>query len=187
MDASILQGGFTNASQQSALAFRALMNSMARPGTIETLRGAMPPSPLSIAVGTLLLTLADPDTPVFLAGKCDSASVRNWISFHTGAVTCDRRGAVFGVGNWDDLMPLAHYRRGNAEYPDRSTTLFVEVPVLEAKGTQLTGPGIQGRAALSVPDAKALAQNNSMFPLGLDFYFTCGARVAALPRSTRIG
>ena len=31
------------------------------------------------------------------------------------------------------------------------------------------------------PDAAALAGNAMLYPLGLDFFFTCGGRVAALP------
>ena len=58
---------------------------------------------------------------------------------------------------------------------------------MEAEGTRLSGPGIRDSAALSLPELDMFVRNNALFPLGLDFYFTCGDRVAALPRSTRIG
>ena len=85
MDAQALSGGFDNTPFQSAIAFRTIMNVMARPGKIETLIGAAPNNELSVAAGVLLLTLCDPETPVYLAGKHDCAAVRDWLRFHTGA------------------------------------------------------------------------------------------------------
>ena len=66
-----LEGGFASASEDSARIFRSALNAMARPGQIETVSGIAPPSPLSAAAGALLLTLADHETPVFLAGAYD--------------------------------------------------------------------------------------------------------------------
>lgn len=187
MTSATLEGGFTDKPRDAAYAFRALMNAIARPGTIEDLTGAKPPAPLSPAAGTLLLTLADADTPVYLAGAVDCATVRDWLAFHTGAPVAGPSHAIFAIGRWEDLQPLKAYPIGTPEYPDRSTTLIVECDALEAKGTVLKGPGIKDTAELSLPDPEALAANNKLFPLGLDFYFTCGDRVAALPRSTRVG
>ncbi len=55
----------------------------------------------------------------------------------------------------------------------------------------LSGPGIDDRARLApiLPEgaAEVLRVNAARFPLGLDFFFTAGGQVAALPRSTRIG
>ncbi|MEO0504120.1 MAG: phosphonate C-P lyase system protein PhnH, partial [Pseudomonadota bacterium] len=39
---------------------------------------------------------------------------------------------------------------------------------------------------LNLPDLPALQQNAALFPLGLDFFFTSGADLAALPRSTKV-
>jgi alpha-D-ribose 1-methylphosphonate 5-triphosphate synthase subunit PhnH len=75
---------------------------------------------------------------------------------------------------------------GTAEYPDRSATLIVECESLEAAGARLTGPGIRGEARLDLPETEAFFANARRFPLGLDFYFTAGDRVAALPRSTKV-
>lgn len=186
MMAESLEGGFMDAPREAAYAFRALLTTMARPGTIETLAGAAPPQPLSQAAGTLLLTLTDADTPVYLAGGADTREVRNWIAFHTAAPLSGPTDAMFALGRWEDILPLEAYPIGTPEYPDRSTTLIVECDRLEPVGSVLTGPGIRQSTMLSLPDADALAQNSRLFPLGLDFYFTCGDRVAALPRSTRI-
>lgn len=185
MQETALTGGFTMAPQQSARAFRAAMNAMARPGVIETVEGAAPPAPMSIAAGVLALTLLDAETPVYLAGALDCPAVRDWITFHTGAPFAGREFCSFAFGSWSDLMPLDGYRIGTSDYPDRSATLVVEHPDLRAEGVTLRGPGIQDTAALNLPDPGLMAGNAAQFPLGVDFFFTCGCALAALPRSTK--
>lgn len=187
MTTETLAGGFTDAPRDAAYAFRALMGVMARPGTIVPVSGARPPAPISVAAGTVLLTLCDTETPLYLAGSLDTPAVREWVAFHTGAPLIGPSHAMFALGRWQDLLPLDAYPAGTPEYPDRSTTLIVECDTLAPHGTALSGPGIRDRAGLSLPDPEALARNHRRFPLGLDFYFTAGDRVAALPRSTRIG
>mgnify|MGYP001120653133 CR=1 FL=1 len=110
MQNAALGGGFSTAPQQSARAFRAAMNAMARPGTIETVEGAAPPAPLSVAAGVLALTVLDAQTPVFLAGELDCKPVRDWITFHTGAPFAGREFCAFAFGTWRDLLPLEGYR-----------------------------------------------------------------------------
>ncbi|MGH1355040.1 MAG: phosphonate C-P lyase system protein PhnH [Thalassovita sp.] len=186
MQETALSGGFDQAPQQSARAFRAAMNAMARPGTIERVEGAAPPAPMSIATGVLALTLFDAETSVHLAGAYDCPAVRDWITFHTGAPFAGRAFCDFAVGAWQDLTPLEEYRLGTAEYPDRSATLIVELPALTAEGVTLRGPGIKDVARLTVPDLPTLQTNALQFPLGLDFFFTCNDLLAALPRSTKL-
>lgn len=184
--ASALEGGFDNPPYQSARAFRAIMQAMARPGTLHEIGGGRAPAPLSVAAGTALLTLCDPDTPVHLAGAVDRPEVRDWIAFHIGAPVCGPDACVFALGAWDDLLSLDRFPIGTAEYPDRSATLIVELPELTATGARLQGPGIRDVAALSLPETAAFADNHQLFPLGLDFLFTCGSRLAALARSTKV-
>lgn len=187
MEATSLTGGFTDPARDGARAFRAAMEVMARPGTVATLDHAAPPAPLSVAAGTLLLVLCDPDTPVWLAGGCDTAVVRDWLAFHTGApVVAGPDGCAFAVGRWSALEPLTAYPQGTAEYPDRSATLIVELDALAPGGVALEGPGIDGHAALPLPDPAAFRANAARFPLGVDAFFTCGTSVAALPRSTKV-
>lgn len=186
MRTDALTGGFGDAPLDAARAFRGVMNAMARPGRIEELAGAVPPAPLSVAAGVLVLTLCDAETPVYLAGDHDAVAVREWITFHTGAPFAGPDGATFALGAWQALGSLAAYPVGTPEYPDRSTTLIVEMPELAAESAVLRGPGIRETARLSLPEAAAFQRNASAFPLGLDFFFTCDDRVAALPRSTKV-
>ena len=95
MTATALSGGFDDAPVQSARAFREILEAMARPGTIRRVSGATPPAPLSVAAGTVLLTLVDPTTKLHLAGACDCADVRDWVAFHLGApLVRGRRGRL---------------------------------------------------------------------------------------------
>ncbi|MDH2327338.1 phosphonate C-P lyase system protein PhnH [Cereibacter sp. SYSU M97828] len=178
----MLEGGFTDQPRQSATAFRAALDAMARPGTIHTVAGAQPPA-LSIAAGVLLLTLADRTTSLWLAPPLSAA--RDWITFHTGATFSAPEDAQIAIGAWHDL-PVARFPIGRPDYPDRSATLIVEMPDLTATGPRLTGPGIKDHANLSLPETEAFRMNATAFPLGLDFFFTAGDRLAALPRTTKV-
>lgn len=186
MTPDTLTGGFNDAPVDSARAFRAALNALARPGRIERLAGAVPPAPLSVAAGTLLLTLADGTTPVHLAPSHDLPAVRDWLTFHCGTPLVGPAEAVFAVGTWDALNPVARFAIGTPEYPDRAATLIVESPALEPANARLTGPGIKGQAALALPELAAFAANHAIFPLGFDCYLTAGDRVAGLPRSTQV-
>ncbi len=186
MQADTLDGGFADPATDAAHAFRAVMEAMARPGTLREITGATPPAPLSPAAGAAILTLCDTDTPLHLAGSADTEAVRAWVAFHTGAPFAGPENCTFAVGRWETLAPLSAYPVGTPDYPDRSATLIVECTTLAAEGAALSGPGIRDRAALSLPEVAAFRDNHARFPLGLDFLFTCDTRIAALPRSTRV-
>jgi alpha-D-ribose 1-methylphosphonate 5-triphosphate synthase subunit PhnH len=179
-----LTGGFENASVASARAFRAALSALARPGRIEEVTGATAPAPVSPAAAALLLTLCDGETPLHLAPGHDGPAVRDWIAFHIGASIVGPGEAMFALGRWAALGPLSSYRQGIPDYPDRSATLIVELEGLEASGARLTGPGIETEAHLSLPEITPLRANRALFPLGCDFFFTAGPRLAALPRTT---
>ena len=186
MEADALIGGFDVPAQDAAQAFRRIMDAMARPGQVHDLVGARAPAPLSQAAATVLLTLADPDTPIHLAGDADTADVRQWIGFHSGASLVAPSEAMFAVGAWCDLQPIKRFSIGTAQYPDRSATLIVELPELRNGGAKLAGPGIREEASLSLPEIAPFQANSALFPQGCDFIFTSGARMAALPRSTQV-
>lgn len=186
MQAQTLSGGFADPATQSAHAFRSVMEAMARPGTLHDIIGATPPAALSPAAGAVLLTLCDTETPVYLAGAADCDAAQSWLAFHTGAPLVGPSHCQFALGTWEALAPLSAYSIGTSEYPDRSATLIVECAALSGAGEVLTGPGIQDKAALSLPEVAAFHANHRLFPLGLDFIFTNGDRLAALPRSTDV-
>lgn len=184
MNPDALLGGFTDAPRDSARAFRAALEAMARPGTLWPLEGALPPAPLSVAAGVLILTLCDGTTPLHLGASCDLPIVREWVTFHTGAPLVTAQAAQFAVGTWADLTPVDRFAIGLPEYPDRAATLIVELSGLSHQGARLTGPGIETVAQLNLPETAAFRANRALFPQGFDTYLTCGGLVAGLPRST---
>jgi len=185
MQAHILEGGFADEPIEASHAFRAVMTAMARPGEILAVNGAQPPAPLSPAAGAVVLTLCDPETPIFLAASHDTPQLREWIGFHTGAPFVAAQDAMFALGTWGAL-PLATFPRGTAQFPDRSATVIVECDALSNGGATLRGPGIKRETQLSLPEVAAFQDNAARFPLGLDFIFTSGAHLAALPRTTKV-
>ncbi len=188
-----LEGGFADRAREAAVAVRAALDVLARPGRIREVTGAKPPEGLSAAAGVLLLTLADAETPLWLPERLRDGAVAEWLRFHANAPQAAGRGqAMFAAGRWEELLPLEDWPAGEPAYPDRSVTLIVEVAALEGGPVlELSGPGIDGRARLApiLPEgaAEVLRVNAARFPLGLDFFFTAGGQVAGLPRSTRIG
>lgn len=178
----------------SQAAFRALMEAFARPGEIRTLRGAAAPAPLAPASAALVQSLADYETPVWLDGAFAAVpAVADWIRFHTGApMVKEPREAGFAlIADPLALPDFAQFALGSEEYPDRSTTLIVQIERFEGRALALEGPGIKGSRTLAaepLPDdiAERLRANRELFPRGIDLVLVAGAQVAALPRSVRV-
>jgi alpha-D-ribose 1-methylphosphonate 5-triphosphate synthase subunit PhnH len=98
----------------------------------------------------------------------------------------------FAFAMADECPALAELDAGNSEYPDRSTTLVIEVPHLAAPGPLvLRGPGIETAhtAQISGLSPKFWAERamlHEIFPRGIDIVFVAGAAALALPRTTRV-
>ncbi|WP_237151870.1 phosphonate C-P lyase system protein PhnH [Oryzibacter oryziterrae] len=194
MDASTsLTGGFADPVFAAQSVFRAVMDCMARPGTIGTIGSeATAPGALGAAQAAIALTLCDADTPVWFADTLASPALSAWLAFHTGAsVAPDPTTAKFaflGLGG----VPHPDFPIGTQDYPDRSATVVIEVSGFEAgEPFTLSGPGIAGTQPLSVaglfPDFRTFWQaNRAEFPRGIDLILTAGTRLVALPRSVRI-
>lgn len=171
-------------------AFRALMDAMARPGRIQRC-DVLPdlPEALAPAAAAALLALTDAETTVWTDA---TGEARDWIAFHTGApLVADVSKAQFLLAT--RAMPkLSTLDSGTDETPQDSATLIVQLDALaEGAGWRLTGPGIEHEHRLDaagLPDdfAAQWAANRKGFPCGVDLVLCTGARLAALPRSTRI-
>jgi alpha-D-ribose 1-methylphosphonate 5-triphosphate synthase subunit PhnH len=178
----------------SQAAFRAVMDCMARPGEIKTLDGIDAPAPFAPATAALVQSLADFETPVWLdesfAGSLD---VTDWIRFHTGApIVTDPCDASFALIAQPHALPgFTRFAQGSEEYPDRSTTIIVQIERFAGPALTLQGPGIKTRLAFAAEPlpgdmAERLRDNREMFPRGVDLVFVAGHEIAALPRSVRI-
>lgn len=190
-----LAGGFTDPVFQSQTVFKTLMDGMARPGTIyNAVLQTGQPEPLGNAAGAIALTLCDHDTPVWLSAGLAKSAMPEWIGFHTGApITREKAQSSFAfieAGTAPSSFGL--FDAGTQEYPDRSTTLILEVSALgDGERLSLTGPGILGTRTVAVAGLPEMFQrlwddNRALFPRGVDVILTAGAQFLCLPRTTRI-
>jgi alpha-D-ribose 1-methylphosphonate 5-triphosphate synthase subunit PhnH len=173
--------------------FRAVLNATARPGTVARLEQPLSaPRPLSAGAGAIALTLCDQDTPVWLDTNLRSSpDVVEWLRFNTGARIVDNPGmATFALVTAPHALPaFDRFSLGTPEYPDRSTTIVLQVESLQrGQGFVLTGPGIRHEQHIRVtalPDdmAERLAANRRLFPRGVDLLLATETDVMALPRS----
>jgi len=177
-------------------AFRAVMNALSRPGSIHTLSfEGQPPAAMMPATAALALTLFDQDTPVWLDGAMsETTNVADWLRFHANCpVTADMSQSQFAlIGNAAKTPEFDRFAPGTSDYPDRSTTLIVQVESLgDGPEFELRGPGIDGttvlKALLQPSDiVERLEANVALFPLGIDLILVAGNSISALPRTTRI-
>jgi alpha-D-ribose 1-methylphosphonate 5-triphosphate synthase subunit PhnH len=187
---------FTNPVFDAQRVFRAAMNALARPGTLHPLDTiVVPPAQLPPELAALALTLADHETPLWLdAALTGAPDVADYLRFHTGApLVAHPRDAAFALISEPALCPsLVNFALGTDEYPDRSTTLLIQVETLtEAEGLTLRGPGIADTASLHagpLPPAflREWAMNRVLFPRGVDVLLTAGGMIAGLPRTTDV-
>jgi alpha-D-ribose 1-methylphosphonate 5-triphosphate synthase subunit PhnH len=170
--------GFSNLVLDSQADFRRIMTAMSEPGTIVTLP-CLPGAalPLGPAATALALTLCDYEAPVWLDPFLSGAPADAAFAF---------------VGRSADLPSLSAFALGSLDYPERSTTVVIEVDRLSnGAGWRLTGPGIVADVRLEAGPLPAtfteeLTANRALFPCGVDVVLCCGTRLAALPRSTRL-
>lgn len=189
-----LAAGFGHPVFDAQRAFRAVMDALARPGSIQALVANLdPPSPLTPELAALALALADPEAPLWLDAPLAAApTIADYLRFHTGAtIVAEPSAAAFAlVADPAACPPLGAFALGTPEYPDRSTTLVLAVSDLGNDcGFILSGPGIADsmrlRAApLPTDMAVRLLHNRALFPRGIDCLFVAPGRVAGLPRST---
>jgi alpha-D-ribose 1-methylphosphonate 5-triphosphate synthase subunit PhnH len=192
---AVLENGFADLARDSQRVFRAAMTAMSRPGSIVEIDVALlPPAPLTPGSAALALALCDFETPVWLDPALSTEATRDYLRFHTGAPIVDApaKAAFAFFADPLGLPDLNAFSLGSLEYPDRSATLILQVRSLSANpGWRLTGPGIDGEAALeaaSLPTdfVERRRAVQALFPRGLDFIFVAQQRIAALPRTTGI-
>ena len=179
--------------------FRAVLQAMSRPGDVVDLSVSPDaPAPLNAAAAAVCLSLLDFETPLWVGGEGDLSLAQGYLAFHTGAprVTDSAQADFALVTDGAALPPLDWFRTGTDELPEASTTVIVQVLDIVAaeRGAAawtLTGPGIECATGLTVTGVRDdlpadLAHNAGLFPRGVDLIFCAGARLAALPRTTRV-
>jgi alpha-D-ribose 1-methylphosphonate 5-triphosphate synthase subunit PhnH len=193
----MLAPAFDDPALASQAVFRTVMEAIARPGLPRPLQCRLaPPPPLRATAAAVALTLLDYETPFWLDQElADAGEVAAWLKFHTGApqTTDSARAAFAFVSDFAAMPPFDTFALGSLEYPDRSTTLVVQVEKFD-QGDELvlSGPGIPGIRRFSVAPLPAsfrtqVITNREMFPRGVDLILVTEIAVAALPRSVRVG
>ncbi len=187
--------GFEDPVFDAQRCFRAVMRALAYPGRLEAVPVSLtPPEGVTAAAAGVLLTLADMDTPLWLDPSLPGSQAGTYFRFHCGCplVQAPDRAAFALVCGPQGVPRLDSFAPGTPEYPDRSTTVLVQVPELHRdRGMVLQGPGINGRARLEVPGLgssfwKHFREQHELFPTGVDVLFLTGDGVVALPRTTRV-
>jgi alpha-D-ribose 1-methylphosphonate 5-triphosphate synthase subunit PhnH len=190
---SELPAGFSDKVFAAQSTFRAVMEAMARPGSVQRVTADVAaPAGLMHGAAAIALTLFDHDTAIWLDPRLDTVAA--WLKFHTGApVVADPATASFAlVADGAALPELERFALGDNEYPDRSTTLILQVESLaEGRAYTLQGPGIDGAALLRAAFAPddlfdRLVINARLFPRGIDVVLVRDAAVVAIPRTTRL-
>jgi len=193
-DSLAIEGGFADPVIAGQRAFKAVMDALSRPGTLQRLPNeAAPPAPLPQGLAEIALTLCDHDSPVWLdPGLVSENAVADWLRFHTGATLVNKpveADFAFVIGA---LPPLSSFALGSDEYPDRSTTIVLSLPSLTA-GPQLVlrGPGIKTEAIISPAGLPGdiltqWGENREQFPRGIDLLLVGPEGLIGLPRTTRI-
>lgn len=195
IDLAGIAPGFADPTRDSQAVFRRVMDAVARPGTIQDLSFAPEPPPgLGRAAAAMALTLFDFETKVWLDPLVRTGAAADWLRFHCACPLTEAPGeAAFAIViDAADCPPLSAFHPGDAKYPDRSTTLLVQVPALVGgRCATLEGPGIKGRSALAPEGLGAgfwaqVQANHDHFQFGVDLILAAGDLIAALPRSTRV-
>ena len=191
----IFTGAFASPVFDAQAVFRTVMDCMARPGTVGTIvPKTVPPQPLGPTAGALALALTDHDTPVWLTARLAKSGLPQWLAFHTGAtVTDEKQAASFAFVELGAVLPsFSLFAQGTAEYPDRSTTLVVEIAGLTGGAPLLVrGPGIKDTASIALDGLPETflpfwTENHRLFPRGVDLVLVAGADILCLPRTTAI-
>jgi alpha-D-ribose 1-methylphosphonate 5-triphosphate synthase subunit PhnH len=176
--------------------FRSVMDAMARPGSVQRIAAvAGTPSAMMRGAAAIALTLFDHDTPMWLDPlMSETSDVAKWLKFHTGApIVRDSSISSFAlIGDADALPSLDRFSFGTNEYPDRSTTLILQVKSLtQGPVLELRGPGIDETAVLRASIQpqnlfKRLEINAALFPRGIDVVLVHDDAIVAIPRTTRL-
>jgi alpha-D-ribose 1-methylphosphonate 5-triphosphate synthase subunit PhnH len=191
-----LPAGFADKVLSAQSTFRSVMEAMARPGSVQRVTASIgTPPPIMRGLAASALTLFDHDTPIWLDEKMsETMDVARWLKFHSGApIVADTSISAFAlVGDAGALPDLDRFALGSNEYPDRSTTLILQVASLtQGPAYELRGPGIDGSAVLNATFEPKdlfdrLSINATLFPRGIDVVLVADDAIVAIPRTTRL-
>lgn len=180
-----LKTAFTLPVQDAGQSFRRLTKAMSEPGVIVALHQLKHGwQPLDLATTSVLLTLTDASTPVWLCASLKNDLVTQNLRLNTRAPLADApQEAVFALADGSlNAAQLSALSRA---------TLILQVPGLSGgRMLRLTGAGINEERMIA-PQLPAcllntLSERPHAAPLGYDLLLTCGERLLAIPGTTPV-
>jgi alpha-D-ribose 1-methylphosphonate 5-triphosphate synthase subunit PhnH len=187
------KSGFADSVHDTQQVFRRLLDGFTHPGRVVLLPQRLTvPGGLWPSSAALALTLLDHSTPVHLDPALDTGAVRDFLRFHCGApIVGAPADTAFALVGDAGALDLAVFALGDAERPERSATVIIQVPgFLKGKPKRLTGPGIATTTSLVVDGVEAKfwrqwRENAALYPGGVDVVFAAPEAIAVLPRTVR--
>ena len=195
IDLGSVQKGFAHPALDAQRIYRRVLDAISFPGRVQDMsESPEPPEGMSRAAAGYALTLFDFETLVWLDPALRAGPVEAWLRFHCGCpLTEDMQAAAFAlIANPSTMPRLDEFNTGDARYPDRSTTLIVQVPdLVNGERVELEGPGIPDRIAVAPAGLPAdfwtqVAENGSEFQLGVDVFVVDEENILGLPRTVRV-
>lgn len=177
----------------SQCSFRRIVKAISEPGVLVTLPKVAGFNCTTLATASTLLTLASNKTPLFISESIDNPLLLKTLCLQTNVpVTKEINQAYFALlsarGFNHDLM---QFSCGSETEPEKSAIIILEVESMhDGKCLKLRGPGIKTHRIISplLPRRviKYLCKRPHSFPMGLDFLFTYGKKLLAIPRTTHV-
>ena len=186
----LLKPAFTEPVAEAQNTFRAVLDAMSEPGTIQTVNGPQL-SHLNLATYCILLTLLDSETSLWLNPLFKTDEIITNLAFHCGCPIVDApQKANFALLDAENTTDFTDFSIGSQRYPDTSCTVIIQLSSLHGGNSLLwQGPGILDSIDVDLPLPETFWQTRSQlnkFPQGLDFIFTANEQMLALPRSTKV-
>ena len=179
--------------------FRLLLDSMSRPGKINTfpIVDILPPEGLNQASALTGFALLNPDVTYYIAGD-NSEDIAGYMLVNTSSQQEDISVADY------IFLPEGYYaddiysaRTGTPTYPEDSATLIASVRLISEQPHEgsvaitLKGPGVNGQAGVFVDGISSglldiIKEQNAEYPLGIDLIITDrDNHILCIPRSNK--
>jgi alpha-D-ribose 1-methylphosphonate 5-triphosphate synthase subunit PhnH len=179
--------------------FRLLLDSMSRPGKINTFPAVeiFPPEGLTRGAALTGFALLNPDATYFICGE-NAEQIADYLLINTAAQQAEISTTDYVFipeGYFDESLSAA--RTGIPTYPEDSATFIIDCELISegphgnSVQINLSGPGVNGEATVFVSGISAdlldfVKEQNSEYPLGLDMIITDGYNnVIGIPRSNK--
>ncbi|AYL94465.1 phosphonate C-P lyase system protein PhnH [Mucilaginibacter celer] len=179
--------------------FRLLLDSMARPGKINTFSSSdiLPPAGLDQAAALTGFALLNADTNYHIIGE-NMEDIATYLLVNTAAqqVGIDMADYIFLPENHDG-HGLEEARVGTPVYPEDSATLIAAAEligtevIIDSLKINLQGPGVNGEAVVWVKGISPelldyVKEQNIEYPLGIDLIITDRQNnLLCIPRSNK--